>query len=271
MTTMTARPSSWRTPLRLSLALALTVLATGCILLVDSADDSLGTTCHFQGELTQCGQCVAKSCQAQVNACCGAGAACMGEVDACASGNCAAVSVGTADWKSCAAAQCASPCGIASSSDAGDGGGGEAGSSDGGSDAPIESAGPTKTACQVTASQCLCKLDAPPNGVVCDSSAVINAHCCADLAWPSSGSCTCETMSCELNSYGCECGLVQSGPRFDCKPNASQPNCCAPHDTGSCLCNNKICESWFGAPVPECTAATTPCPTGKKAVQGCSF
>ncbi len=89
--------------------------------------------------------------------------------------------------------------------------------------------------------------------------------------WPSSGNCQCETLFCEINSFGCECGLVQSGPMYECKPNASQPYCCAPHDTGTCLCNKKICESWYGAPVTECTATTTPCPSGKKSVTACSF
>jgi hypothetical protein len=42
--------------------------ATACILLV--GDDEYGDRCTFKGEDTECGKCIAKSCQSTINACC---------------------------------------------------------------------------------------------------------------------------------------------------------------------------------------------------------
>lgn len=57
--------------LRASIALVATACAaSSCILAVPAPNDVSETTCKFQGLDSACGQCIQKSCQAAVNACC---------------------------------------------------------------------------------------------------------------------------------------------------------------------------------------------------------
>jgi hypothetical protein len=53
-----------------SLVVGLAFAITGCVLLARDPDD-FSTTCHFEGEGSACGQCLVKSCQPEINQCCG--------------------------------------------------------------------------------------------------------------------------------------------------------------------------------------------------------
>ena len=254
--------------LLLSLCFALPV---GCVLLVEDVD-TFGETCTIQGSQTVCGQCLVANCQGPINFCCGDPNCDATRIDQCALGNCTAVNQASV-WESCAFSACGSQCGLTGVD------GGLDGSSDGASDATIDvandakdsSSPPVVTNCTTDFNSCSCTVGGPSNTTVCDRTTINNGFCCADATWPASGNCRCKTLFCEVNSFGCECGLVQSGSMGSCQPTASLPNCCAMPSFGTCVCNKKICESWVGDSVAECTALTMPCPNNGKPVTSCSF
>jgi hypothetical protein len=55
-----------------ALALALlAALASGCILVIDNETNEPTDTCHFRGEDTACGRCIATACRSDLGECCG--------------------------------------------------------------------------------------------------------------------------------------------------------------------------------------------------------
>lgn len=238
--------------------------ASACIVLVNP--DELGTHCRFAGADTACGQCLASSCRGEIDACCGA-AGCAADLDTCASNSCAAAAADDRAWAVYARDRCATACGL------GPVGGDDASTPDGG-DAGGDSGPPkpTKTSCTNIGEGCTCKLDAPPNGKACGEETIPNGRCCASNTWPSSGTCTCDPITCEINSFGCECGLIDNGPLATCTQTTTRPTCCARSGGfGTCICSNKLCTSADGDEVASCTGPTTPCQGNKRKVTSCAF
>jgi hypothetical protein len=236
------------------------------VLLVDEPTTSFSGPCRFLGSDSLCGQCLRDKCPGSIDTCC-RDSSCAPQLDQCGSGSCGAIE-GASSWESCAHESCLQQCGLG----VGVEDGGMDAQTDGSEDAPVDTfTPPSTTACITQQGSCSCNVADAPNGVVCEASTVDNGYCCADAGWPGQGSCRCKKMTCETNYYGCECGLVDNGPMQSCQSTTSHPNCCRTHDYGTCICSNKLCESWFGVPVAECSTQTIGCPNNGKRVTSCSF
>gem|GEM_PF-4748631 len=106
---------------------------------------------------------------------------------------------------------------------------------------------------------CLCGIrnDGSPPGPPCSATSVGSAGgCCADAAWPASGSCQCTTYRCDKRAESCTCWL-HSG-------DANGPTSCAPA-AGEVCC---VIESGVG-PVCRCAKGTS-CPGGRQ-VSSCTL
>jgi hypothetical protein len=217
------RPRNVVTFVAISAAAAL----TGCILLADSSNGGLGTTCHLSSETATCGACIVKSCQAQVNACCG-DATCrtsMSTVDDCAqTGKCALDTTSGAPSKlaTCVTESCATPCTLVSA----------------------DAAVPPKYLSTCTSTyvsgkpECFCSpppTGSPGNSVQCDRTSFTNSVCCGDALYPRpSTNCTCVTAGCDTTGTGCSCSLYSTGIDSTCTGLV----CCQHAITGDCECFN---------------------------------
>jgi hypothetical protein len=234
-----------------SLAATLAAAATACILFVPNRD--VGLACHFAGSDTACGQCVVRSCQDVVNACCGdelCAANDMPSLESCASGQSCTVLVKAsgraADITNCIRSSCSEACSRTTGSCVRNGEDGcrcttESPFSDGG--APVDD-GSTNGGSTEPVTTC--------NG---DNFGLAAGACCAFSGWPDGGSCACLPIRClELsdNTNSCVCGLYSADhPGFTEMSTCSlgQP-CC--QRAGACGCNETECTD-AETHVSECT------------------
>src|SRR5262245_51890149 len=93
---------------RRALSIVLATGLAGCILLVQDPG-GIGPHCGFTGNGTACGACIVRSCQAQIDQCCGSQtcAANLGALDTCASSaDCHGLASGAPDVAACVASSC---------------------------------------------------------------------------------------------------------------------------------------------------------------------
>jgi hypothetical protein len=252
-------PSSLR---QRSLLLAFACAASGCILFVSPSGG--GSECKFSGASTDCGLCIAASCQTQVNGCCGdpsCSGAVMPLVDGCASkqdascgklksatGGEAAESLGA-----CVSRSCKGVC------------------------APFS--GTSETTCEEgtlgEGHVCTCKDLGTPgstNTFVCSPEVYPGTLCCAPPDWPQPGQeCDCFVSGCPSDGVGCLCNLVDY-VESDVSPTCSGAVCCAgaePDEPYGCGCSPSPCTRGL-TEVPTCGIAELQCASGQVQVAACS-
>lgn len=268
------------------LALVLGIPSSGCALLVGGSGGLETTACHFQGESTPCGRCVAEQCQSKVNDCCLDsncdenlgyldGCAASGDIQSCTVLGSGSFLTGSASFRAlsmCVTSKC-SACGV----DLFDSGipGVDSGSPDADSDGAV-----TYISCDVlNGNDCFCVLSTgtPRATPDCSTSTVPNAMCCADVGWPEPGvgslqpQCDCETIGCtNEGTTDCFCQAdieaTANGDAFTC--GSGWGRCCA--TAGDyCTCLAGECGGYEDE-VSACTPAAIGCPKGKFAVTSCS-
>lgn len=227
------------------------LFASACVAFVGDDPGSIGSACKFKGTDKPCGQCIAASCQAQVNACCVA-SGCkdrgMQAVDACAQGvsdQCISYSLSD-PLQTCIEMSCGKECL------------GEV------------------VSCTGQTYECSCNIQT--NGgstTTCDTTTVTNAICCASTDWPSrSSSCRCTYWGCQFLTDSCDCSTHSGGPGGSLK-NACYPpqgggyHCCLSTIGGSCSCTTSNCTSQE-TEVPDCSPMNGGCGNYAKRVASCS-
>jgi hypothetical protein len=237
-----------------SIAVAICIASTvgGCILFVDDDPSHLTTVCHFSGDSTACGACIARACAGQVAACCGDASACTASLASCANGldsqACGTLAAAQPDLGTCMTLSCAACFGGSA-----DGGGGDARS-------------PGSTECNKVGDSCLCSVGSP-NGVTCNPQTLPGPGlCCADYGWPQATGtlCTCQPFSCTPSSSGYDCSLTDNSTLTT----SYSGNCCA--STGVCWCSDTLC-SGSSNPLSECTVNDISCNSSQVPVSSCSF
>jgi hypothetical protein len=159
---------------------------SACALLLDGAP-ALGDECEFDGDYSDCGECVLEACEEELGECCGG--ACgesMEHLDRCA---------GLDDYEACDALKQAGE-----DDDAASKLGRCVERNCGGS---CSSAAPI-TSCSGDDDRCSCVIDRDdPNDDECEADEV--GSCCASLDWPSTGSCECARLDCLDDGSSCRC------------------------------------------------------------------
>jgi hypothetical protein len=236
-------------------AVALAVAGWGCIFFVNDDPSKLGSTCHFQGESTACGQCVATTCAKQLDACCASSscASSLSSLDQCAADAdvvaCGQLTTLAPDLGSCIESACAA-CG--------------------GSDAGVEAAAGS-TNCYKSGDSCFCSAGQQhANGFVCNTGTLPGPGlCCADYGWPqaTASQCSCEPFSCTQESGG---GICSLGVDSTLTTSWSGTGCCSLGTT--CLCDDST-SSCPGSEtqVDTCTVAAIGCGSSQVQVTSCSF
>ena len=231
----------------LSAAAVLGAPLVGCVLFVPTGDT--GETCRFNGDRsTSCGECIAAHCQEAVNTCC-RDTTCspsLEALDLCASG-------GACDGLSSPLAACVrTSCAICQPPDAG-----------ATPDAPV-----LQSSCSTLADGCSCSGAGTPNDVVCDTSTVTAAVCCADANYPAKNNlCTCHVFVCSAESSGGSCSLSVYDTGTHSWPG---PGCCS--GPSLCMCDPKFPECGSDqTPASTCSSLVAVCPTGQKRVNACSY
>jgi hypothetical protein len=223
--------------------------AGGCIFFVNDDPSHLAPACHFSGDGTACGACMAHSCAGQVASCCGT-ASCMDSLAACAADpqSCGTLAAAQPDLGTCIAASCAVCFSVGI-----DGGG-------------ADTSPPGSTNCFKTGDECLCSVGSP-NGVACNPNTLPGPGlCCADYGWPSATNslCTCEPFSCTPTSGGADCSLGPDSTRTT----TWSGTCCVSGST--CSCDDVGC-SGASNPLSECTVNDITCYSNQVQVTSCSF
>jgi hypothetical protein len=231
------------------LATAAAVLgAGGCVLFVSPT--TYPTTCAFAGETSQCGACLAASCQTEIDACCGDDG-CAGSVlaslESCTTAHtCDALLGASGPLPACVKTKCAAVC--------------------------VTLTGTSQTSCLepplAAGFGCTCTFGAPdgPNDFACSSAIYASARCCAPAGWPAPGlACTCAPLACNATTDGCFCSLAETTPT---ETSCSASTCCVENDT--CTCRAKGCFS-FETPVPSCDVTAVGCRPGQVRVDSCSL
>jgi hypothetical protein len=239
-------------------ALAATVAGAGCIAFVNDDPSSLSTTCHFQGDDTKCGLCIAAACTPQLDACCGDSTCSdlsLPALGSCVStpSSCSSVLVDSPALASCIASACGSCTNLATPV-YGDGGGGGGG----------DDAGSTN--CFSSGDTCYCEVGSP-NGYTCNTAGIKGGGlCCATYGWPTAtnGNCTCQPFSCSPDSLGAICQLGSNSTGTTTWPG---PGCCSFGD--SCDCEPTI--TCTGTPEDQCDVTTIGCGSEQVQVESCSF
>ena len=238
----------------------------GCIVFVPNVDSDVGEVCHFSGESSTCGSCVAQSCKLTLSACCGDSA--CGEtltlLDSCATSQKQCKSLGnktsapspaSENLVSCINALCGSECQTTTGA---------------------TSNGKTfVTNCTKGADSCSCTVptsgsSSAPNANSCGTATVENALCCADSDWPNPGaSCTCEPYRCDDTFSGCQCAAGGSGS-FSLCTNSKGGVCCRSVSSASCHCGTTTCTS-AEVQVTDCSYDGMGCGESKTYVNACAL
>jgi hypothetical protein len=290
-----------RSPL---LALGIAIVLEACVLFVPSVD--VGLTCHFDGDRTACGRCVATVCVAELGACCldDACGSALSDLTSCTGGACGPLGVderaagAAGSLAVCVARACASACGGADAgldldaAGVGDGGhdaaadaAGDGGAQgDGTTDAPATDAakdGPSDSGpvlyCSQAADLCACRatpFDASAPGAACNPAffggTPSQVSCCATADWPASGKCSCVPMACEgVSTTLCTCVIapLDAGNLTSCTG-----TCCLDDQYGTtCACAPQACPSGYSQiPASSCTGDVLRCPSGQSSVTTCT-
>jgi hypothetical protein len=226
----------------------LALLASHCILVVPDDLPESGEHCLFEGSESQCGACVAASCQLELDACCSDVAcdATFAELEGCATAHdarCEQLRSGVSALSTCVQDHCGGVC--------------------------IALTGVSTTRCEEPAfaegAACRCSVTDTPNDEVCSRAAYAGTICCAPTGWPAVGlGCSCKPLGCNASPDGCFCSLVDYAPeQRECTSLA----CCV--DDGVCACRPD-CYA-FETEVPACTADVTGCADGQIQVESCSL
>jgi len=256
---------------RWAAAIAAMLAASGCILVANDDPSKLGTTCQFSNSDTNpCGKCIATSCVVPLDACCGksACASSLGHLDDCALGfdppECQALAGPAPDLYACIVASCGSneTCPGVGGSGSGSGGGSGSGSSNGSSGGPQST---TDCIANASTGSCSCQPSTPGNGVACGATTVGEGAglCCADFAWPESGSCTCTAFTCVSPNndgyYMCGLGMPDipyvTSCAGGCTDGMTYCNCspgtnCSGTETAVAQCNATVLPGACGAMQP---------------------
>jgi hypothetical protein len=249
-------------------ALVATLAAAGCIAFVNDDPSSLTTTCHFDGDDTACGRCVATSCAQALDTCCGDSVCSQTSLPllaSCfqASSLCSTFLTSSPDLATCIATSCGAcngagtvtPDGGKDTSDAG-----TFKASDG-AVPPAPDAGTTD--CTPIGDSCFCSLGSP-NGVTCNQAGIKGGGlCCASYGWPTAtgGTCECEPFSCTPESFGIECRLgSDSTGTLSCSGGCSYGTYCE--------CTGETCD---GTQVAQCDVTQVGCDSSEVQVTSCSF
>lgn len=250
------RPSSWKALLFVAVALG----AVSCIAFVDA--EERGPHCAFRGRETDCGTCIQKRCESEVDSCCLEGD-CGGlvlDVEACAAKSDARCDVFRAETSSadlprrrlaaCVMERCRGVC---------------------------EKAPPSSsTTCTETkfgfGTACACRPageDSPANGYQCNATVFPNTRCCAPAGWPQAGNtCSCLAVSCSSLGNGCSCFLTD-GYDPQALRTCEGPVCC--QTDRNCYCGTSACRT-SETQVASCSVETTPCDARTTAQpSGCSL
>jgi len=246
-------PARWTEKL-LALALIPSALSSCVFLLGDrpTAEEH----CSFQGDsFGPCHGCIADECQAEVDACCGDEACSrdlLASLDACATDGhgqaCTELVAAHGDTSpssalsACVKQRCGALC----------------------------VAGESQTRCSVSSdsTSCDCWTDEPFDGTPCDNKVIDNPLCCADSAWPRSGSeCTCERFSCDTTLEDCFCSTGQGQAASSCGGEV----CCSSSASQSCSCGSRDCSSTETYVGTSCSVDLMECPAGKRRVKACSL
>lgn len=237
--------------------LLLAALASGCVLIVPSADPG-GPHCQFAGIETTCGKCLAAQCIQYVDACC-SDDACGGiikDVEGCASrrdASCdrleslAASEQSHRDLSTCAATHCKDVCAVGAAQN-------------------LTRCGP---AYATSVDACSCELSETPNDTTCAAVNHPRLRCCAPQGWPGPAlACDCLSIICVPTSDLCQCQLTG----IDDRGRAAECNgafCCADPRTSTCICRSTRCLPQENA-VPSCTIDQIECSTGRHRVESCA-
>jgi hypothetical protein len=276
-------------------ATAIALACVSCVLLVDNSTP-YGLTCHFASETTagSCGECIAKSCQSEVTACCGDPICTgnLGSLDTCAAnGTCASLFADANDaggdagirasLNECVTTACSTDCTNTS---------GDASAAD----TSTTSAGGVN--CSATNKlECTCDLtSSKANGNACSPESLgqpNNTVCCGTVDWATLGTCSCYVYECILDNDGlgsCDCGLTsgddpdtQFSPGAGCNapevndPNSESSGCCLSSDGMHCYCSIDTDGEDFECQPGEtstssCEAKQFACPNGESNLPSCN-
>lgn len=237
------------------LGLAVSALS-GCILLVQP--DGYGAHCRFAGSDSECGQCIANRCTAEVDACCSEASCASTLIDverctvrrdqSCASLKAAASlqSKASASIGRCVAERCAGEC--------------------------EEAAPESVTSCAVirtsSGTACECSQSSAHNSFVCSPATFPETVCCAPVGWPGPGlACSCLPVRCSPSTDGCSCNRVDYAVDEHTKECRGGAHCCAADD--DCRCGSAKCEQ-SQREVASCSIVEVRCPQGQLEQESCS-
>ena len=258
--------------------LALALGTAGCVLLVASPPEGLGSECHFSGENTSaCGRCVTEKCVESLNACCG-DRTCddtMVLLDSCSADTFQCTTLIDPDLAASNAgaelATCISKkCRVACSEE------GNAASLDGGGDGSDGKEHVTR--CTQYDDHCSCSIPSSsssydePNATTCGTATYPNALCCADERWPlTSTTCECSQVSCAKTVSGCECSTGTGGTLTTCGDPGAYFHCCLNSSGTVCECGSaKPCPS-YETEVESCTVDSVGCSSTRVSVSACAL
>ncbi len=245
---------SWRRSARLGLLMLIASAGAGCVLIVDHSPsgDSFSSTCAVADPSTTCGTCIDNACGAQLDACC-ADTTCrtvLSSVDSCSeAGSCIVDTTGTAAsaLESCIAVQCPS-CQVLP--------------------ATVYDAG-IYCSDDLTMGWCQCSTESILGQATtrCDQTTIPGGICCADQTWPSSGTCTCGTISCSSQTDSCSCSFNLGITSISCNQSGGGFCCATAYD---CTCGSTPCDS-NATPVSDCDVPSSiACPSGQHVISNCS-
>lgn len=278
--------SSRMRPRRPSSAVALVGLVglvgplTACALATFNGDD-YAPTCNFAGRTDQaCGQCIAQSCQAQVDACC-ANETCratpddavfgvstsygdpgaLARLDTCArGGSCQELEYDprTREITACIQQSCQGVCDLWQRS----------------TFRPEESSCEVNEGSSYSAPSCDCTIPATtegaprrPNSVTCSQKTLTLGLCCASKDWPAPAStCRCTSVVCTTAGNQCSCRAETS--RSEGVNACGRGTCCISAYDGTCGCGRGC--SGDDIVVDQCTPASVVCGTNRRTVESCS-
>jgi hypothetical protein len=238
-----------------SVALVFASGAAGCIFFVNDDPSKLAVECHFAGDESACGACIASACASQASSCCGE-SACAASLEGCAggvdAGACTDLVLASPTLGACVATSCSVCLGFPP---ADSGGGADSGG---------------QTNCTNVGDGCFCTVGSP-NGQPCSvqslAPAVQPGLCCADYGWPmaTNSTCSCEPFSCTPTSTGASCTLSSTSTRT-----TSWGGYCCAIGGPDCFCDNSSSPGCT-TPLTQCTVNDVTCGSGQVNVPSCSF
>lgn len=234
---------------------AVVLLSSACVLLVNP--HAGGQHCALTPAASDCVACLARRCQASVDACCTEGTCgnIVTLVERCASTHDATCGelgkrsdssdAAEAELARCASAQCAGLCN--------------------------ERSGKSASQCAASRSgegACSCQIKDPTTELECSEVTYPASRCCASPSWPGPGlACSCSPVVCVPSGDGCFCSLnayATPGSQAACHDTF----CCATEDT--CRCNPTRPCALPEVPVATCGLDAIGCSFEMKRVTSCS-